>query len=157
MVLGTADYIAPEQIDDPHAADIRADIYSLGCTLYFLLAGRPPFPDGSLIQKLMAHREKTPRPLAEIRADVPPELAQVVERMMAKDPSLRPSTPAEAVLGFAPFSDAFERRRQSLDPHERDSAPVGETKSDRGADRDQAPALRLGPGRRNVPPRVDGG
>ena len=59
MILGSADYIAPEQIDDPHAADIRADIYSLGCTLYFLLAGRPPFPDGSLIQKLMAHREKT--------------------------------------------------------------------------------------------------
>ena len=63
MVLGSADYIAPEQIDDPHAADIRADIYSLGCTLYFLLAGRPPFPDGSLIQKLLAHGEKTPRPL----------------------------------------------------------------------------------------------
>ena len=63
MILGSADYIAPEQIDDPHAADIRADIYSLGCTLYFLLAGRPPFPDGSLIQKLMAHGEKTPRPL----------------------------------------------------------------------------------------------
>ena len=59
MILGSADYIAPEQIDDPHAADIRADIYSLGCTLYFLLAGRPPFPDRSLIQKLMAHREKT--------------------------------------------------------------------------------------------------
>ncbi len=74
MVLGSADYIAPEQIHDPHAADIRADIYSLGCTLYFLLAGRPPFADGSLIQKLMAHSEKTPRPLAEVRADVPPEL-----------------------------------------------------------------------------------
>ena len=58
MVLGSADYIAPEQIDDPHAADIRADLYSLGCTLYFLLSGRPPFPDGSLIQKLLAHSEK---------------------------------------------------------------------------------------------------
>ena len=85
MVLGSADYIAPEQIDNPHAADIRADIYGLGCTLYFLLAGRPPFPDGSLIEKLTAHAEKTPRPLAEIRADVPPELATVVSRMIAED------------------------------------------------------------------------
>ena len=106
MVLGSADYIAPEQIDDPHAADIRADIYSLGCTLYFLLAGRPPFPDGSLIQKLLAHSEKTPRPLAEIRADVPPELARVVERMMAKDPA--PAVPDAGRGGpaLAPFADA---------------------------------------------------
>jgi len=132
MVLGSADYIAPEQIDDPHAADIRADIYSLGCTLYFLLAGGPPFPDGSLIQKLMAHREKTPRPLAEVRAGVPPELARVVERMMAKTPSLRPSTPAEVVLALAPFTDAFERGGQTLDLPERDLAPKGVTKSDPG-------------------------
>ena len=89
MVLGSVDYIAPEQVDDPRLADIRADIYSLGCTLYFLLAGRPPFPDGRLIQKLRAHSEKTPRPLAEVRSDVPPELARVVERMMAKDPARR--------------------------------------------------------------------
>ena len=132
MVLGSADYIAPEQIDDPHTADIRADIYSLGCTLYFLLAGQPPFPDGNLIQKLLAHREKTPRPLDEIRPDVPPELARVVERMMAKSPSLRPSTPAEVVLALAPFADAFKRGGQALDLPERDSAPTGVTKSDPG-------------------------
>jgi Protein kinase domain/WD domain, G-beta repeat len=106
MVLGSADYIAPEQIDDPHAADIRADIYSLGCTLYFLLAGRPPFPNGSLIQKLMAHREKTARPLSEIRADVPEELAQVIERMMAKDPARRFPTPEDVAEALAPFADA---------------------------------------------------
>jgi serine/threonine protein kinase len=105
MVLGSADYIAPEQIDDPHAADIRADIYSLGCTLYFLLAGHPPFPDGSLIRKLTAHREKTPRPLVEIRADMPPELAPVVARMMAKDPAQRFSTPDEVARALAPFAD----------------------------------------------------
>ena len=110
MVLGSADYIAPEQIDDPHAADIRADIYSLGCTLYFLLAGQPPFPDGSLIQKLRAHSEKTPRPLAEIRADVPPELARVVERMMAKDPARRFQTPDEVARALAPFADAQAAR-----------------------------------------------
>ena len=114
MVLGSADYIAPEQIDDPHAADIRADIYSLGCTLYFLLAGRPPFPDGSLIQKLLAHGEKTPRPLAEIRADVPPELARVVERMMAKDPARRFQTPDEVAQALAPFADARGRRTATM-------------------------------------------
>ncbi len=105
MILGSADYIAPEQIDDPHAADIRADVYSLGCTLYFLLAGFPPFPDRSLIQKLMAHSKRTPRPLPELRADVPPALAQVVERMMAKDPARRFQTPDEAVQALAPFAD----------------------------------------------------
>ncbi len=113
MVLGSADYIAPEQIDDPHAADIRADIYSLGCTLYFLLAGRPPFPDGSLIQKLLAHREDTPRPLSELRADVPPELVRVVERMMAKDPARRFQAPEEVARTLAPFADAEAARRDA--------------------------------------------
>jgi serine/threonine protein kinase len=103
MVLGSADYIAPEQIDNPHAADIRADIYSLGSTLYFLLAGHPPFADGSLIQKLMAHGEKTPRPLAELRADLPTELAQIVDRMMAKDPARRFQTPGEVAQALTPF------------------------------------------------------
>ncbi len=129
MVLGSADYIAPEQIHDPHAADIRADIYSLGCTLYFLLAGRPPFPGGGLIQKLLAHSEKTPRQLAELRPDLPAELARVVERMMAKDPSLRPSTPAEVVRALAPFADTSERGGQVLNPLEVNSAPAAATKS----------------------------
>ena len=110
MVLGSADYIAPEQIDDPHAADIRADLYSLGCTLYFLLAGRPPFPDGSLIQKLMAHREKLPRPLADVRAGMPRELVLLVDRMMAKSPPQRFQTPDEVALALAPFADAQAAR-----------------------------------------------
>ena len=106
MVLGSADYIAPEQIEDPHASDIRADIYSLGCTLYFLLTGRPPFPEGTLIQKLLAHSEKAPRPLAEICISVSPELIQVIERMMAKDPVLRFQTPDEVARALTPFADA---------------------------------------------------
>ena len=106
MVLGSADYIAPEQIDDPHAADIRADLYSLGCTLYFLLAGRSPFPDGSLIQKLLAHREKSPRPLAEFRADVPLELDRIIARMIAKHPDQRFQTPGEVARALGPFADA---------------------------------------------------
>src|SRR5262249_19893313 len=85
-VMGTPDYIAPEQARDAHAADIRADIYSLGCTLYDLLSGKPPFPEGTAVQKVIAHLERTPRPLTEVRPDVPPELAQIVAKMMAKEP-----------------------------------------------------------------------
>ena len=115
MVLGSADYIAPEQIDDAHAADIRADIYSLGCTLYFLLAGRPPFPDRGVIQKLIAHREKSPRPLADIRANVPPELAQLVARMIEKNPDQRFQTPEEVVQALTPFADARFARAVATD------------------------------------------
>ncbi len=103
MILGSADYIAPEQIDDPHTADIRADIYSLGCTLYFLLAGQPPYPAGGLIQKLTAHREKSAQPLAEIRPDLPAELARIVERMMARAPEQRYQTPDEVARALVPF------------------------------------------------------
>src|SRR5262249_57394329 len=71
VVLGTVDYIAPEQADNAHQADIRSDIYSLGCTLYHLLAGQPPFPTGTPIQKVMAHVEKKPQPLTELRPDLP--------------------------------------------------------------------------------------
>ena len=97
MLLGTADYIAPEQARDPRSADIRADIYSLGCTLYYLLAGHPPFPDGNLAQKLASHAERIPRSLTEARADIPLKLARIVDRMMAKDRSRRFQRPAEVV------------------------------------------------------------
>src|SRR5262249_17860376 len=103
--LGTADYIAPEQAHDAHTADIRADIYSLGCTLYFLLAGHPPFPDGSLMQKLTAHAQHSPTPLATIRPDLPHGLARVLDRMMAKDPALRYQTPAEVAQALTPFAE----------------------------------------------------
>jgi serine/threonine protein kinase len=104
-VLGTADYIAPEQADDAHRADIRADIYSLGCTLYFLLAGHPPFPGGTLIEKLSAHSRLNPAPLDTIRADLPHGLVPVLDRMMAKDPAHRYQTPAEVALALAPFTE----------------------------------------------------
>ncbi len=119
-VMGTPDYIAPEQARDAHAADIRADIYSLGCTLYHLLAGSPPFPEGTFVQKLAAHLERAPKPLSEVRTDVPPALAQVLDRMMAKDPARRYQTPAEvvdALTGFtrlSPVPAVRPRRRWPL-------------------------------------------
>ncbi len=104
VILGSADYIAPEQVDAPKAADIRSDVYSLGCTLYFLLAGRPPFPEGTLLQKLNAHARVEPTPLGTLRDDLPPGLAALVSRMMAKDPARRPRTPVEVALALAPFA-----------------------------------------------------
>jgi sugar lactone lactonase YvrE len=104
MVLGTADYIAPEQAADPHAADVRADIYSLGCTLYFLLTGQPPFPEGTTMNKLMAHGERTPTALTERRRDLPPGLDRVFERMTAKDPGRRYRTPAEVAAALEPYT-----------------------------------------------------
>jgi WD40 repeat protein len=102
-LLGTPDYLAPEQATDPHATDIRADVYSLGCTLYELLTGQPPFPGGDAVEKVMAHVQRTPPPLTQVRGDVPPEVARVVERMMAKDPARRYQTPAEVAAALAPF------------------------------------------------------
>src|SRR4029077_6611866 len=69
-VIGTADYIAPEQLEDPHTADLRADLYSLGCTFYFLLTGSVPFPGGSLISKLDKQRWQKPAPIEQIRTEV---------------------------------------------------------------------------------------
>lgn len=100
-VLGTADYLAPEQAVDSHAIDARADIYSLGCTLYFLLTGHPPFPQGTLPQRLMAHQTKEPTPLEQERPDVPPRLAAIVRRMMAKKPDDRYPTAAATAEALA--------------------------------------------------------
>ncbi len=94
-VIGTPDYIAPEQLEDPHGADIRADLYSLGCTLYFLLAGRVPFPGGTMIQKLDRQRWEVPPSVDQLRAEVPAAVAAVVRRLMAKRPDERFQTPGE--------------------------------------------------------------
>jgi hypothetical protein len=109
MVMGTADYMAPEQADNAHTADIRADIYSLGCTLYFLLTGQPPFPEGTMLDKLLAHRQGTPRPLSDFRKDLPPGLDRVIQRMMDRDPARRYQTPAELAEALRPFLAAPKR------------------------------------------------
>jgi serine/threonine protein kinase/formylglycine-generating enzyme required for sulfatase activity len=103
QMLGTPDFIAPEQILDAHKADIRADIYSLGCTLYFLLSGSPPFQATSLYQVLEAHHKREAKPLNLVRPDVPMELAAVVAKMMAKDPAKRFQTPLEVAKALVPF------------------------------------------------------
>jgi serine/threonine protein kinase len=102
--LGTADYIAPEQTFDSFAVDARADIYSLGCTLYVALTGKLPYPITSSNEKLEGHRSRTAPPVRSLASDVPAELAAVVERMMAKRPEDRYQTMAEVVEALSPFA-----------------------------------------------------
>jgi len=84
-VVGTMDYIAPEQTTDPSKVDPRCDVYSLGCTIYFALAGRPPFPGGTPKEKIQRHRTEEPAPLPQLNPDVPPGFIGLLRRMMAKD------------------------------------------------------------------------
>ena len=88
-VLGTADYLAPEQAIDSHGVDLRADIYGLGCSMYFLLTGHPPFPDGTLPQRLMQHQKQMPPSIRARRPDAPVELVDICMKMMAKKPDQR--------------------------------------------------------------------
>jgi serine/threonine protein kinase/Tfp pilus assembly protein PilF len=104
FLLGSIDYMAPEQAISPQSADIRADVYSLGCTLFFLITGQPPFPHGMLVEKIEAHASQSPPSIDELRDDVPPELALVLARMLAKLPDDRYQTPAEVAAALAPLS-----------------------------------------------------
>jgi len=88
-VLGTADYLSPEQAIDSHQTDHRSDIYSLGCTLYFLLTGHPPFPNGLLAERILAHQTKQPVPISDLRQDVPPAFQDILDRMLTKDRNQR--------------------------------------------------------------------
>ena len=100
-VLGTADYLAPEQAVDSHAVDERADIYSLGCTLYFALTGHPPFTDGTLVQRLLAHQTKAPPSIRKQRPDVPEGLVAIVEKMMQKRKDDRYQSAAEVAAALS--------------------------------------------------------
>jgi serine/threonine-protein kinase len=103
MVMGTPDYIAPEQAIDSHTADIRADIYSLGCTFYFILAGQPPFLHGSIMQKLAWQIHAEPPPIEHFRPDLPRELGPILRKMMAKKREERFQTPGEVAAALAPL------------------------------------------------------
>jgi serine/threonine protein kinase len=102
-LIGTPDYIAPEQAEDPRLVDIRADLYSLGCTFYFLLTGQVPFPGGTFIQKLDKHRWQAPTPVDRLRPALPRAVAAVVNRLLAKRPADRYQQPQEVAEALRPF------------------------------------------------------
>jgi serine/threonine protein kinase len=102
-VMGTPDFVSPEQARDLHQVDIRADIYSLGCSFYYLLTGQVPHPGGSTMEKLVRHSTEAPQAVEELRPEVPPAVAAIVRRMMAKAAAARFQTPAEVAAALAPF------------------------------------------------------
>jgi len=118
-VLGTADYLAPEQALDSHRVDARADIYSLGCTLYFLLSGHAPFPTGTLAQRIAKHQREMPADVREERPDVPADLMRLCYKMMAKQPRKR-----------------FQSARETADALEQWLAAHGAPMEDPGSDSD---------------------
>ncbi len=103
-IVGTADYLSPEQARNHQTVDIRGDIYSLGCTFYFLLTGQAPFPTGTLMQKILQHQQGEPCPVESFREDVPADILGILKRMLAKDPEKRFQTPAAVALALAPFA-----------------------------------------------------
>ncbi|MGB4709821.1 MAG: SUMF1/EgtB/PvdO family nonheme iron enzyme [Fuerstiella sp.] len=102
-IMGTPDFISPEQAKDARQVDIRSDIYSLGATFYYLLSGRVPFDDGSVMHKLKSHAQIEPESLATLRDDMPEELLAIVTRMMAKNPDERYLTPSEVANALEEF------------------------------------------------------
>jgi len=105
VMQGTPDYMAPEQALDFHLADIRADIYSLGCTFFFLLAGRPPFSGRTLAEKLMKHQTALP-PIDSLQPAPPAGVINLLQKMLAKEPAQRPQTPGEVEQALRPLCPA---------------------------------------------------
>ncbi|WP_437226129.1 lipopolysaccharide core heptose(II) kinase RfaY [Planctomicrobium sp. SH661] len=129
-VLGTADYLAPEQAVDSHLVDTRADLYSLGCTMYFLLTGRPPFNEGTLTQRLLAHQTKEPTPIETLRPDVPESLLSILRKLMVKDRDARIQTAEEAAAELTQWlssqASGEEQRTQPVRGEALSAGPVGQ-------------------------------
>jgi serine/threonine-protein kinase len=102
-VVGTPDFMSPEQAKDSRSVDHQSDLYSLGCTLYFLLTGEPPFPKGHPLEKLMQHQMDAPRPVQSLRADIPNEVAAVVHCLMSKRPEDRFQSGAALAHALEPW------------------------------------------------------
>lgn len=115
VVVGTLDYVSPEQLDDPSAVDRRSDLYSLGCTLYFALAGRPPFEGGDLVNKIYKQRYEEPAPLDRVVPGFPVPLAAVVRKLMSKRPEERPQNARALKSDLARWANP---------PRSRDSEPA---------------------------------
>ncbi len=102
-IMGTPDFMSPEQASHPYRADVRSDIYSLGATLYYLLAGHPPFASGSVVERLKRLADSEPQSILSLRPDVPQELSNVINRMMSKNPESRFQTAQDVAIALEPF------------------------------------------------------
>jgi serine/threonine-protein kinase len=121
VAMGTPDFLSPEQARGLQDVDIRSDLYSLGCTLYFLLAGEVPFPGGNPLNKLLRHSTEEPAPIEGLRADLPLEIVQIVRKLMAKDVQERFQTPLEVAQVLTQFARAELPRRRALKEEPLDS------------------------------------
>ena len=107
VTLGTFDYISPEQARDPRSADVRSDLYSLGCTLYFMLTAGPPFPDGNMLQKLLSHNSESPADLREHRPELSDDVAAIVDKLMAKQPAQRYQSPKALIADLLEVTEVL--------------------------------------------------
>jgi WD40 repeat protein/serine/threonine protein kinase len=143
QMMGTADYCAPEQGGDSHTVDIRADIYSLGCTLYKLLCGHAPFASeyyNTTMKKLMAHMTLPVPPICHERAEIPEGLSHVLDRLLSKNPADRYSTPSEVVTALAPFAAGSDLQQLYAEA----TRPVGITVSPSAPTAETTPYLSSG-------------
>jgi serine/threonine-protein kinase len=151
--VGTIDYLSPEQARDSATADVRSDIYSLGCTFYHMLAGKPPFSEGGLGERVYKHLTVDPPDVREHNPDVPEEMWQVLRKMLAKDPEDRYQTPADLLAdlkavsgGFVnPLPSEFLQRRQADDDTTEEAPEQEWSASDGEGDPTPAPVARPKP------------
>jgi serine/threonine-protein kinase len=127
VTLGTFDYISPEQARDPRSADVRSDLYSLGCSFFYMLTGRPPFPDGTVLQKLLQHQADHPPDPRVVRPELPADVTRILARLLAKNPAHRYQQPGELSDDLSALGDKLGLQLSSSRPHwspARDSGPM---------------------------------
>jgi serine/threonine-protein kinase len=149
-ITGTPDYMSPEQARNRNAVDIRSDLYSLGCTFYYLLTAQVPFPGGSLLDKLIRHTSEVPAPPERLRPRIPPAVAAIVLRLIAKEPADRFQTPQELADALVPHAavpsleQARALRKRSRSSLLQAAPPLPDEKT-LGLDRDDTPAHACAP------------